>query len=138
MDYVYPYTVDPMHPEGMAYPYLSCTVQLATQSWLSDRRTINCALVDTGATRSAFSDYLLRSVFGGVRARYLSFRVADGTRRLFSTYYVNVSVAGFDCRYLEVFGVPRPEQFALLGRDILDRLCITFDGPRAKLYIGAA
>ena len=60
----------------------------------------------------------------------------DGTRAEVTTYSIVLNVADARFRLVEV--VPIPEDYALLGRDVLNSLYLRLNGPELTFHIGAS
>jgi predicted aspartyl protease len=95
--------------------------------------TGQAAHVDTGAYKTviphAWADRL-----GLLRVREVSAEGLDGVVVVLSTYLVEVTVKDLSPVVVEVLASPG-EQFALLGRDILNRYQLVLDGPNLELTV---
>ncbi|MBC8448083.1 MAG: retroviral-like aspartic protease family protein [Chloroflexi bacterium] len=60
----------------------------------------------------------------------------DGVQTVVDIYLVTLEVAGARFRYLEV--VPIPEQYALLGRDVLNRFYAQLNGPDLTFHLSTS
>jgi hypothetical protein len=84
------------------------------------------AQVDTGADISGIPQRLVDDL-GLVAARLIPVAGYDDVHVLISTYIITMEIIDVRFRYLEV--VPIPEQYALLGRDVLNHFYARLNGP---------
>jgi hypothetical protein len=84
------------------------------------------AKLDTGADLSCIPT-TLASRLGLLPARWVLVEGYDGEQTSVVTYTINLEVADARFRYLEVIAIP--EEYALLGRDVLNSFYVDLRGP---------
>lgn len=91
------------------------------------------ALVDSGADATMLPIHVLRSVGARyVETRYV--RGVTGTRQVADTFLAVIQIGQHTIPTSEAVAVIRGEE-AILGRDVLNRLIVTLDGPALALEI---
>ena len=90
------------------------------------------AKIDTAADASVIPDILVQRLGLLDFDQFLAISF-DGSLQLQSSYLVDLLVAGRKFTDLEVITTPLP--YILLGRDVLNQLVITCDGPRLAFEI---
>jgi predicted aspartyl protease len=86
------------------------------------------AIADTGAAMTCIPKKVIDKI-GEDKLRYkiLTVRGAVGHASQMKSYIVHLRIGKCDFKNMEVIGFDR--EYALIGRDILNRYQITFDGP---------
>lgn len=92
------------------------------------------ALVNSGADATMLPIQVLRSVGARyVQTRYV--RGVTGTRQVADTFLAVIKIGPHTIPIPEAVAVVRGEE-AILGRDVLNQMVITLDGPALALEIG--
>lgn len=121
MSYPYKY-----QPKGVPAPFLSVKVQ----NPLDDSKKLMCeALLDTGSDISYFPVWLLNAK--------LDIMPSGGPEEVegiggVTTYYVYLASITINSEKLNKKVLGWEKEFALIGRDILNLLCVEFDGPHEE------
>lgn len=91
------------------------------------------AIVDTGAVMTCLPARVIRKL-GGDRLGYSYRQVggALGTGRV-KSYFINLKVA--DCDFPDIEVLALNKEYAIIGRDILNRYKVTLDAPNLKWRI---
>lgn len=91
-------------------------------------------LIDTGAGRSALPQNFLENDLEATPCREISFGDFDGSENLKKSYIVNIKIDGVEFPHIEVIGTAA-KLHGLLGRDILTRYFLRYDGPKQKFEL---
>jgi len=101
---------------------------------VTDLRLVVNAIIDTGADATIVPARLLRNI-GARRVFETGLRNQWGERRLVFLYLVDLEINGMVLPGIYVVGDEIGDE-VVLGRNALNRLVITLDGPRQTAQIG--
>jgi len=101
-------------------------VEVIVRHPTTGQQHILSAKLDTGADISGIPQSVVGEL-GLVAVRSVPVAGYDDVHTLLSTYVITLEVVSARFRYLEV--VPLPEEYALLGRDVLNYLYARLHGP---------
>ncbi len=90
------------------------------------------ALCDTGADLSCLPNDLVRNL-GLVEVDEVTVAGYDGVRRVRSLFAVEIQVAELAPQVMRVVAIN--PSFAIVGRDLLNLICLNLDGPNETLTV---
>lgn len=127
MSIVYTYEYDTSYNPAMP------VVEIVIGRALGERSLTLVAVVDTGADATIIPVRQLRQV-SARRQRKAWMRAPMGTPILVDTYAISVQLGAFTQAHLEVVGNTWDDE-TLVGRDILNHLSLTLNGPAYSVIV---
>ena len=97
----------------------------------------NCdvdAIVDTGAVMTCIPESKISELGNSLIYSEIIVVGANGIQRKRKTYRMKIKIADHDCMELEVIAIPK--EYALIGRDILNRHKVVLNAPRQLWGLG--
>ncbi len=91
------------------------------------------AMIDSGADATVIPLRLLKAI-GAAYKETMWMRGVSGGRRDFDLYLVAIQIGTFRIRGLHVVAAPAGNE-AIIGRDVLNQIVVTLDGPAAVTTI---